>query len=225
MTAFRRLSLPLLALLATLVACNPAGARSKPVVLPDPQLDVTAAPDAHEAVAVFAGGCFWGVEAVFEHVRGVERVVSGYSGGSGATAAYATVGTGAPGHAEAVRVTYDPAQVSYGQLLKVFFSVAHDPTQLNRQGPDVGSQYRSEIFAANAEQARVAKAYIAQLDAAKRFHAPIVTRVEPLRGFYPAEPHHQDYLSRHPRDPYIVINDAPKLVALKRLFPRLYRGS
>ncbi|HVI25083.1 MAG TPA: peptide-methionine (S)-S-oxide reductase MsrA [Xanthomonadaceae bacterium] len=223
MTTLRRLSLPLLALLALLVACNLAGARSKPVVLPDPKLDIPAAAGQREAVAVFAGGCFWGVEAVFEHVRGVKRVVSGYSGGSAGTAAYAKVGTGATGHAESVQVIYDPAQVSYGQLLKVFFSVAHDPTQLNRQGPDVGTQYRSEIFAANAEQARVAKAYIAQLGAAKRFHAPIVTRVAPLRGFHPAEAYHQDYLARHPRDPYIVINDAPKLVALKRLFPALYR--
>jgi peptide-methionine (S)-S-oxide reductase len=178
---------------------------------------------AASATAVLAGGCFWGQQGLFEHVKGVTKVVAGYAGGGARTATYDQVSDGNTGHAESVQITYDPRIVSFGTLLRIYFSVAHDPTEVNRQGPDTGTQYRSEIFAANAEQARVAKAYIAQLDAAKRFHAPIVTRVEPLRGFYPAEPHHQDYLSRHPRDPYIVINDAPKLVALKRLFPALYR--
>lgn len=213
-----------LAVLAALTACNLAGARSRPVVLPDPKVDVAPAPGTHQAVAVFAGGCFWGVEAVFDHVRGVRDAISGYAGGQGTTAQYETVSTGATGHAESVKVLYDPSQVSYGQLLKVYFSVAHDPTELNRQSPDVGPQYRSEIFTTTPEQARVAKAYIAQLDAAKVFHAPIVTRVEPLRGFYAAEAYHQDYLERHPDEPYIVYNDAPKLVALKQLFPKLYKG-
>jgi peptide-methionine (S)-S-oxide reductase len=173
---------------------------------------------------VFAGGCFWGVEAVFEHVKGVKDAVSGYAGGKSGSAQYDTVSTGDTGHAESVKVTYDPAKVSYGQLLKVYFSVAHDPTQLNRQSPDVGPQYRSEIFTTNAEQAKIAKAYIAQLTAAKVFAAPIVTKVEPLPGFYPAEAYHQDYLRLHPNEPYIVFNDAPKLVHLKQMFPALYKG-
>jgi peptide-methionine (S)-S-oxide reductase len=217
------------ALLATVVigaltACNFAGARSKPIALPDPKLDAPKAAAKADAVAVFAGGCFWGVEAVFEHVKGVKDAVSGYAGGKSGSAQYDTVSTGDTGHAESVKVTYDPAKVSYGQLLKVYFSVAHDPTQLNRQSPDVGPQYRSEIFTTNAEQAKIAKAYIAQLTAAKVFAAPIVTKVEPLPGFYPAEAYHQDYLRLHPNEPYIVFNDAPKLVHLKQMFPALYKG-
>jgi peptide-methionine (S)-S-oxide reductase len=217
------------ALLATVVigaltACNFAGARSKPIALPDPKLDAPRAAAKADAVAVFAGGCFWGVEAVFEHVKGVKDAVSGYAGGKSGSAQYDTVSTGDTGHAESVKVTYDPAKVSYGQLLKVYFSVAHDPTQLNRQSPDVGPQYRSEIFTTNAEQAKIAKAYIAQLTAAKVFAAPIVTKVEPLPGFYPAEAYHQDYLRLHPNEPYIVFNDAPKLVHLKQMFPALYKG-
>ncbi|MEO5566797.1 MAG: peptide-methionine (S)-S-oxide reductase MsrA [Luteimonas sp.] len=199
-----------------------AGARSKPVTLPDPKLEVATAAAGNE-VAVFAGGCFWGVEAVFEHVRGVKSATSGYAGGNALTARYAIVSTGRTGHAEAVKVIYDPSQVSYGQLLKVFFSVAHDPTQLNRQAPDVGTQYRSEIFATSKAQAQAAQAYIRQLDAAKLFAQPIVTRVEPLDGFHPAEAEHQDFLRLHPRNAYIVYNDAPKLVHLKELFPTLYR--
>lgn len=218
-----RRALPVLVAAALLAACNFAGARSKPVVLPDPKVDVPRPAAAGTEVAVFAGGCFWGVEAVFEHVRGVKDVVSGYAGGSALTAHYALVSSGRTGHAEAVKVTYDPTQVSYGQLLKVFFSVAHDPTQLNRQAPDVGPQYRSEIFTASKAQAQAAQAYIRQLDAAKVFARPVVTLVEPLDGFHPAEAHHQDYLRRHPDEPYIVYNDAPKLVHLKRLFPKLYR--
>ena len=212
------------AMLAGLMACSAGFARSQPVALPNPKLDVPASTAGGEQTAVFAGGCFWGVEAVFEHVKGVKQATSGYSGGDARSARYGIVSTGRTGHAESVKVVYDPAQVSYGQLLKVYFSVAHDPTQLNRQSPDTGPQYRSEIFTTNAMQQRVANAYIAQLSAAKVFPAPIVTRVEPLKAFYPAESHHQDYLRLHPRDPYIVYNDAPKLVHLKAMFPALYTG-
>ena len=221
MNIVRRSTLAI-ALVALVGACSLAGARSKPVELPDPKLDAPLAAG-KDQVAVFAGGCFWGVEAVFEHLKGVKNVVSGYSGGSAVTAHYAVVSSGQTGHAESVRVVYDPSQISYGQLLKVYFSVAHDPTQLNRQAPDVGTQYRSEIFAASAQQQKLANAYIAQLSAAKAFTAPIVTKVEPLKAFYPAEDYHQDYLRLHPDQPYIVYNDAPKLVHLKQLFPRLYK--
>jgi peptide-methionine (S)-S-oxide reductase len=173
--------------------------------------------------AVFAGGCFWGVDAVFRHVRGVVQVVSGFAGGGGATAHYTVVSTGLTGHAESVQVTFDPTQVRYDQLLEVFFTVAHDPTQLNRQGPDVGSQYRSAIFFATAEQERAAHAYIKQLTDAHAFPKPIVTQVAPLDRFYPAEEYHQNYLARHPTQPYIVYNDLPKLKALEQRFPDLYR--
>ena len=214
-----------MAMLAGLLAsCSAGFARSKPVALPDPRLDVPASATKGDQTAVFAGGCFWGVEAVFEHVKGVRQATSGYSGGNAGTANYQAVGTGRTGHAEAVKVVYDPGQVSYGQLLKVYFSVAHDPTQLNRQSPDSGPQYRSQIFTTSVVQQKVANAYIAQLTAAKAFAAPIVTRVEPLKAFYPAEVHHQNYLSLHPNEPYIVYNDAPKLVHLKAMFPALYTG-
>ena len=176
-----------------------------------------------EATAVFAGGCFWGVDAVFKHVNGVTNVVSGYSGGSAATAKYMLVGTGTTGHAESVKVTYDPSKIGYADLLKIFFSVAHDPTQLNRQGPDVGPQYRSAIFYADAQQKDVAQRYIAQLDAAKSFGKPIVTEVAPLDQFYPAEDYHQNYLALHPTQPYIVYHDLPKLQALKKEFPGWYK--
>jgi peptide-methionine (S)-S-oxide reductase len=176
-----------------------------------------------EATAVFAGGCFWGVDAVFKHVKGVSNVVSGYAGGSAATAKYMLVGTGATGHAESVQVTYDPSKVGYAELLKVFFSVAHDPTQMNRQGPDVGTQYRSAIFYANPAQKEIAQNYIAQLDAAKVFGKPIVTQVAPLDKFYPAEDYHQNYLALHPDQPYIVYNDLPKLAELKKELPAFYR--
>lgn len=174
-------------------------------------------------VAVLAGGCFWGVDAVFKHVKGVTSVVSGYSGGSAASAQYETVSSGTTGHAESVKITYDPAKVSYGQLLQVFFTVAHDPTELNRQGPDEGTQYRSAIFYADAGQKQVAQAYIAQLDKARAFRRPIVTQVVPLKAFYPAEGYHQNFLALHPDHPYIVINDLPKLGALQRSFPTLYQ--
>lgn len=176
-----------------------------------------------EQVAVLAGGCFWGVDAVYKHIKGVSKVVSGYSGGERATASYQAVGTGSTGHAEAVSISYDPAKVSYAQLLKVFFSVAHNPTELNRQGPDSGTQYRSAIFYANDEQKQVAQAYIAQLDQARVFSAPIVTQVAPLKAFYPAEDYHQDYLSLHPNQPYIVIHDLPKLQLLRKQFPGIYQ--
>jgi peptide-methionine (S)-S-oxide reductase len=171
---------------------------------------------------VFAGGCFWGVEAVFRHVKGVSKAVSGYAGGTGTTATYDRVSTGVTGHAESVEVTYDPAQVSYGELLRIFFSVAHDPTQLNRQGPDYGTQYRSAIFYVNDEQKRIAQAYIAQLGHAKAYPSPIVTQVVPLPEFYPAEGYHQNYLALHPNQPYIVIHDMPKLAQLKAQFPDRY---
>ena len=191
--------------------------------LPDYAGPVPATSEKGAATAVFAGGCFWGVDAVFKHVKGVQSVLSGYSGGSAATARYMVVGTGTTGHAESVQVTYDPTKVSYAELLKVFFSVAHDPTQLNRQGPDVGTQYRSAIFYANSAQKEVAQQYIAQLDAAKAFGRPIVTQVVALDKFYPAEDYHQNYLALHPDQPYIVYNDLPKLAALRKEFPDYYK--
>lgn len=206
------------ALTALAMVCSTATVAA----LPDPAVDTPKASLPGQASAVFAGGCFWGVDAVFKHVKGVTSATSGYSGGSATTATYMLVGSGLTGHAEAVEVKYDPSKVSYGQLLRVFFSVAHDPTQLNRQGPDLGTQYRSAIFFATPEQERVAKAYIAQLDAAKTFSKPIVTEVAPLKAFYPAEDYHQNYLALHPDQPYIVYNDMPKLAALKLELPDLY---
>ena len=190
--------------------------------LPPPAVDIPVAAAKAPQTAVFAGGCFWGVEAVFRHVKGVSRAVSGYAGGMLVKPSYEQVGTGRTGHAESVEVTYDPSQVSYGQLLAVFFSVAHDPTQLDRQGPDVGTQYRSAIFYMNDDQKRVAEAYVAQLDKAKVFGSPIVTQVAKLPAFYPAEAYHQNYLALHPTQPYIVHNDLPKLAALQKEWPDLY---
>jgi peptide-methionine (S)-S-oxide reductase len=213
----------MMACLALATIASTACAGGKSVVLPDAKLDAPLAAG-RDQVAVFAGGCFWGVEAVFEHTKGVKRVESGYAGGRAADANYASVSGGATAHAEAVRIVYDPAQISYGRLLKIFFSVAHDPTQLNRQGPDVGPQYRSEVFALGAQQTEIAKAYIAQLDAAKRFPTRIVTEVGPLAAFYPAEAYHQDYARRNPNQPYIVVHDAPKVEALRKLFPDAYRA-
>jgi peptide-methionine (S)-S-oxide reductase len=207
-------------LLIALWACTASDAATP---LPDPRVDVPAATAKRTETAVVAGGCFWGVQAVFQHVKGVDRVVSGYSGGGKETADYHQVSTGATGHAESVQISYDPSQVTFGQLLKVYFSVAHDPTELNRQGPDVGTQYRSVIFYSSEEQKRVASAYIAQLDSAKVLARPIVTQVVPIKAFYPAEAYHQDYLEHHPDQPYIVINDLPKLRNLKRQFPDLYK--
>jgi peptide-methionine (S)-S-oxide reductase len=178
---------------------------------------------ATEATAVFAGGCFWGVDAVFKHVNGVASVVSGYAGGSASTASYLMVGTGATGHAESVQVKYDPSKISYAELLKVFFQVAHDPTQLNRQGPDHGTQYRSAIFYVDDRQKEVAQRYIEQLNGSKAFSKPIVTQVSALDKFYPAEAYHQNYLALHPTEPYIVYNDLPKVAQLKKDFPALYK--
>jgi peptide-methionine (S)-S-oxide reductase len=192
-------------------------------MVPPPAMDAAKTPAGRTQTAVLAGGCFWGVQAVFQHTRGVKRVLSGYSGGEAVTAHYETVGSGETGHAESVEIEFDPGVISYGRLLQIFFSVAHDPTQLDRQGPDFGSQYRSAIFYADSEQQRIAQAYIAQLDAAHVFGRRIVTRVDPLRGFYPAEEYHQDFLTRHPSHPYIVFNDLPKIADLKRLFPESYR--
>ena len=195
-----------------------------PKEIPAPVADASAQTDALK-VAVLAGGCFWGLQGMFEHVRGVTKVVAGYSGGEKGTAHYEMVGTETTGHAESVEVTFDPKQISYGQLLRLFFSVAHDPTQLNRQGPDRGPSYRSEIFYATPEQERIARAYVAQLTSAKVFASPIATKIEPLKAFYPAEDYHQDYLIHNPTQPYIVYNDLPKIDALKRIYPQMYRAT
>jgi peptide-methionine (S)-S-oxide reductase len=210
------------AILAAMPVPGAGGSAERGRIVPPPASDL-AADDATSQVAVFAGGCFWGVQGVYQHVAGVTNAVSGYAGGSKGSAHYETVGGGDSGHAESVQITFDPRQVSYGTLLRIFFSVAHDPTQLNRQGPDVGTQYRSAIFPADAKQAAVARAYIAQLNAARAFDAPIVTSIEPDRPFYPAENYHQDYLTLHPDQPYIAINDLPKIAELKRLFADHYR--
>ncbi|NHT76511.1 peptide-methionine (S)-S-oxide reductase [Rhizobium sp. PP-WC-2G-219] len=198
-----------------------AGAAEEAVVIPPPSIDETTS--AKTEKAVFAGGCFWGVQGVFQHVKGVTNAVSGYSGGAKETASYETVSGGKTGHAEAVEVTYDPSQVSYGQLLQIFFSVAHNPTQLNYQGPDHGTQYRSAIFTLSPEQKKVADAYVAQLDKAKVFPDKVVTEVADLKGFYTAEAYHQDFLTLNPDYPYIVYNDLPKIENLKTVFPKTYR--
>jgi peptide-methionine (S)-S-oxide reductase len=191
--------------------------------LPPPAVDEHSS--ASTETAVLAGGCFWGMQGVFEHVKGVTKVLAGYSGGDRRAAEYETVSTGTTGHAESVQVTFDPRVISYGQILRVYFSAAHDPTQLNRQGPDEGTQYRSEIFFAGAEQEKIARAYIAQLSKAHAFGGPIVTRVEAVKAFYPAEGYHQDYLIHHPESPYIQANDLPKIGQLKQLYPELYRSA
>ncbi|HEY4841430.1 MAG TPA: peptide-methionine (S)-S-oxide reductase MsrA [Terriglobales bacterium] len=200
-----------------------AHAASAAVALPNPAVDAPLATHSGRETTVLAGGCFWGIQAVFQHVKGVKDATSGYSGGSVSSPDYEQVSSGETGHAESVKITFDPSQISYGQLLKVFFSVALDPTQLNRQGPDSGTQYRSVIFYANAEQQHIAQAYISQLDQAKSFPLPIVTQVVPLKAFYPAEPYHQNYATLHPDNPYIAINDAPKVDHLRQQFPDLYK--
>jgi len=215
-------ALLLMVTLAGVAACN-AGERPA-ASIPSPAVDAALATAKAQQTAVVAGGCFWGIQAVFQHVKGVIGATSGYSGGAANTAEYEMVSNGDTGHAESVKITYDPSQVTYGQLLRVFFSVAHDPTQLNRQGPDTGTQYRSSIFYASDEQKRIADAYIAQLDKAKVFRRPIVTQVVPLKAFYPAEAYHQDYAAHHPDNPYIVFNDAPKVANLRQQFPDLYTG-
>ena len=207
-------------LIGTTLACSAAAATS--VAIPNPVIDAPLATAKGVQTAVIAGGCFWGIEAVFEHVKGVTGVTSGYSGGAAETANYEMVSGGNTGHAESVRVTYDPSQVSYGQLLKVFFAVAHNPTELNRQGPDIGTHYRSAIFYANEEQQRIAEAYIAQINKAKVLKRPIVTKVVALNAFYEAEAYHQDYAKHHPDQPYIVIHDLPKVANLRKQIPELY---
>lgn len=199
---------------------SPARSAEDAVVIPPPAMDEKAASGSEKAI--FAGGCFWGVQGVFQHVKGVTKAVSGYTGGSAENAVYEVVGSGTTGHAESVEITYDPAKVTYGQLLQVYFSVAHNPTQLNYQGPDSGTQYRSTIFAENGEQQKIAQSYIAQLDEAKVFSKPIVTTLETGKTFYPAEEYHQDFLTLNPTYPYIVYNDLPKVANLKSLFPALY---
>ena len=199
------------------------GSRSMDAPVSAPSFDAQVTGGAVEDTAVFAGGCFWGVEAVYDHVKGVKRAISGYAGGDVSGPSYEQVSTGDTGHAESVEVIYDPSQVSYGKLLQIFFSVAHDPTQLNRQGPDHGTQYRSAIFYNNAQQQQVAENYIRQLTAAKTFSRPIVTQVAKLRAFFPAEEYHQNYLAQHPDQPYIVINDQPKIAALKKQFADIYQ--
>ena len=211
-----------LLLVGATLACNSAASAT---TIPNPALDAPLANAKGEQTAVLAGGGFWGIEAVFEHVKGVTRATSGYSGGSADTAQYEIVSSGQTGHAESVRVIYDPSQISYGQLLKVFFSVAHDPTQLNRQGPDTGTQYRSAIFYGNAEQKRIAEAYIDQLNKAKVFRSPIVTEVSALQSFHEAESYHQDYLAQHTDEPYIMINDLPKVENLRKYLPGLYKAN
>ena len=217
----RRRSFALLSVFLTMiggVACNTVHGQ-----VPEFAAKPLSPPAKGEQTAVLAGGCFWGVDAVFKHVKGVSSVVSGYAGGSRADAQYEIVSTGETGHAESVKITFDPSQVSYGQLLRVFFSVAHDPTELNRQGPDTGTQYRSAIFYANEEQKQIALAYIDQLNRGKVFSTPIVTQVVPLKEFYAAEEYHQNYLARNPYQPYIVFNDMPKVHALQKQFPGIYK--
>jgi peptide-methionine (S)-S-oxide reductase len=200
-----------------------SGDSEKAVRLPSPTFDMPAAASTGKETAVFAGGCFWGVQAVFQHTRGVLNAVSGYAGGARETATYASIGSGRTGHAESVQITYDPKQISYGKLLQIYFSVAHDPTTLNRQGPDSGTQYRSAVFYQDANQKLVAERYIAQLDAAKVFPGKIVTQVNAPTTFYPAETYHQDYATLHPNQPYIAHFDLPKIANLKTMMPELYR--
>jgi peptide-methionine (S)-S-oxide reductase len=215
-----RLVLLLIGSLLITTACSARASTSAPV--PAPEVDAKLASTPAKQTAVVAGGCFWGIQAVFQHVKGVLTATSGYSGGNAKTAEYETVSTGQTGHAESVQIVYDASQITFGELLRIFFSVAHDPTELNRQGPDEGTQYRSVIFYGNDEQKQIAEAYIAQLDKAGVFRHRIVTQVVPLQAFYPAEAYHQNYAALHPNQPYIMFNDAPKVAHLKREFPELY---
>lgn len=223
----RNLALAVIIGLVTWLAVRALGARLPEAPrspFPAPAVDAPLAPAKSHQTAVLAGGCFWGVQAVFEHLKGVDSVTSGYSGGFVKSPSYESVSMGVTGHAETVSIAYDPSKITYGQLLMIFFSVAHDPTQLNRQGPDTGSQYRSVIFYSSDEQKRISEAYIAQLDAAKLYSRPIVTKVEPFKAFYPAEAYHQDFLKNNPENPYIVYNDLPKLENLKKDFPDLCKN-
>ncbi|MEH2482151.1 peptide-methionine (S)-S-oxide reductase [Nitrobacteraceae bacterium AZCC 2146] len=222
-STFSRLSLcaaAVGALVISSVLIAPTFAAEEAVIIPAPAMDAKASDGIQ--TAVIAGGCFWGVQGVFQHTAGVVNAVSGYAGGPKSAANYSAVSTGSTGHAEAVEIKYDPKQISYGKILQIYFSVAHDPTQLNRQGPDSGTQYRSEIFATSDEQKQVANAYIAQLNAAKVYKKPIVTKVGSLEGFFPAEAYHQDYLTLHPNQPYIAYNDLPKVENLKKIFAQNY---
>jgi peptide-methionine (S)-S-oxide reductase len=217
----RRVKFRILAIFPVVItlACSMATAT---IAIPDPMIDAPLAAAKGEQTAILAGGCFWGIQAVYQHIKGVIDVKAGYCGGSASTAHYETVSTGKTGHAESVRIKYDPSQISYGQLLKVFFSVAHDPTELNRQGPDYGTQYRSAIFCSDEDQKRIAQAYIDQLNRAKIFERPIVSVVAVGSSFYQAEAYHQDYATNHPDEPYIRINDLPKVANLRKQFPNLY---
>jgi peptide-methionine (S)-S-oxide reductase len=208
-----------LVVICVLAACGVASATAG---TNDPAVDDSLAPSSSQQTAVLGGGCFWGMQLVFQHVKGVVSVTAGYSGGSATTAEYETVSDGGTGHAESVRITYDPSKVTYGRLLQVFFSVAHDPTELNHQGPDYGTQYRSVVFYGNEDQLRIARAYISQLDQAKTFPDKIVTQVTPLKAFYPAEAYHQNYAVHNPHNPYIMVNDLPKLERLRQRLPDLY---
>ena len=220
MSSFTRCAMIFLSSLLGVTACN---AKANPAAaIPAPVVDAPRASTPARETAVVSGGCFWGVQAVFQHVKGVISATSGYSGGSAKTAEYETVSTGETGHAESVQIVFDPSQITYGELLRVFFSVAHDPTQLNRQGPDEGSQYRSVVFYTSDQQKKIAEAYIAQLDNSKVFSRRIVTQVVPLQAFYPAEAYHQNYAALHPNQPYILFNDAPKVAHLQQEFPDLY---
>jgi len=223
LSLFLRPALIIVALLSAVVGLRGfSSAAESARSIPPPALDEPADAQVPSEVAILAGGCFWGVQGVFQHVEGVTSAVSGYAGGGADTAHYEMVSSSTTGHAESVKATFDPRRISYGRILQIFFSVVHDPTELNRQGPDVGTQYRSTIFPTTPEQARIAEAYITQLNQAHVFDAPVVTKIEPGRAFYPAEDYHQDFLTRNPRYPYIVINDLPKVENLKRLFPELY---
>lgn len=216
--------IPVLLMVATLWQAPAAHAASSAPTVPAPATDLAARATPTLQTAVFAGGCFWGVQGVFQHVAGVQSAVSGYAGGSAETATYPRVGSGRTGHAESVRIVFDPKVITYGQLLQIHFSVAHDPTQRDRQGPDVGPQYRSTIFPVDAEQARIARSYIEQLTRANTFGKPLATTVEADKPFFPAESYHQDFMTANPRHPYIVMHDLPKLAQLKRLFPAAYRA-
>ncbi len=212
----------MIAAAATALWLSPARSDEATRLVPPPAIDMPLAKVPATATAVLAGGCFWGLEGMFEHVAGVKSVRSGYAGGAGATAHYEIVGSGLTGHAESVEIKYDPARISYGKLLQIYFSVAHDPTQLNRQSPDSGTQYRSTIFPLNADQAKLAAAYVAQLNKVHAFDKPVVTTVETGKTFYPAEGYHQNFLKLNPDYPYIVVNDMPKIAALKKMFPAFY---
>jgi peptide-methionine (S)-S-oxide reductase len=222
-TLFKALPLAAALMVAGLSACQSAVAASDAGAVPAPKIDAPKAPASTDQIAVLAGGCFWGMESVFDHVKGVRKVEAGYSGGAAATAHYDQVSDGDTGHAESIRVQFDPSKISYGQLLQVYFSVPVNPTELNRQGPDSGTQYRSAIFFSSPEQQKIASNYISQLTAEKTFHGSIVTQVVPLKAFYPAEAYHQNYAELHPDNPYIAYNDAPMVSNLKKLFPALYQ--